>query len=197
MTCLPRCTCHTDRRNSRRCSRSRRNSTTCRSYRYHSRRCSRRRSHCYTGKCRSWSRSRLRTSRRRSHSCRRSCRHRTATRSSSRSCCCNNRRSWSRRHPNSGTCTHRCEQEGRTRQHTVLTGKRGLGGGRHTDQLPEQPDASCRRARPPSTSPLIAESCAGSGDESSALSSGGSTQPLDVESIIARWTNIAYCGPCI
>ena len=43
----------------------------------------------------------------------------------------------------------------------------------------------------------IAEACAESGDESCALSSGASIQPLDVESIIARWTNIAYCGPCI
>jgi len=65
------------------------------------------------------------------------------------------------------------------------------------DQLWMQFDASCRRARPPSTSPVIAESCAASGDESCALSSGVSTQPLDVESIIARWTSIAYCGPCI
>ena len=65
------------------------------------------------------------------------------------------------------------------------------------DQLWTQFDASCRRARPPSTSPVIAESCAASGDESCALSSGASTQPLDVESIIARWTSIAYCGPCI
>ena len=60
-----------------------------------------------------------------------------------------------------------------------------------------QPDASCRRARPPSTSLVIAESGAESGDESCALSAGASTQPLDVESIIARWTSIAYCGPCI
>ena len=65
------------------------------------------------------------------------------------------------------------------------------------DQLPEQPDASCRRARPPSTSPVIAESCGASGDASCALPSDGSTQPLDVESIIARWTSLAYCGPCI
>ena len=44
----------------------------------------------------------------------------------------------------------------------------------------------------------IAESYAESGDESYALSSdGGIIQPLDVESIIARWTSIAYCGPCI
>ena len=63
------------------------------------------------------------------------------------------------------------------------------------DQLPVQPDASCRRARPPSTSSVIAESCGASGDESCALPSGGSTQPLDVESIIARWTSIAYRRP--
>ena len=57
-------------------------------------------------------------------------RRRSRRRSGSRSCCRINRRScgcsssrmsrhsWSRRHPNPGTCTHRCEQEGHTRQHT-------------------------------------------------------------------------------
>ena len=91
-----------------------------------------------------------------------------------------------------------------TRQHTV-TGKRGRGKrdiarqerarqerAGQTDQLPEQPEASCRRARPPSTSPVIAESCGESG-RSYALSSDSSTQPLDVESVIARWTIMAYC----
>ena len=199
MTCLRRCTCHTDRRNSRRCSRSRRNSTTCRSYRYHSRRRSRRysRRHSSSRRSRRSIRRRSRRKSRHSYSRSRGCTRRSPTCNRR----CMHRHSWSRRHPNSGTCTHRCEQEGHTRQHTPFSDgqERGeVGADRlQTDQLPEQPDASCRRARPPSTSPVIAESCVESGDESCALSSGASIQPLDVESIIARWTNIAYCGPCI
>ena len=102
------------------------------------------------------------------------------------------------------TGSNRCEHKKATRQHTV-TGKRGRGKrdiarqerarqerAGQTDQLPEQPEASCRRARPPSTSPVIAESCGESG-RSYALSSDSSTQPLDVESVIARWTIMAYC----
>ena len=83
-----------------------------------------------------------------------------------------------------------------TRQDTVMMGKSRLGGGRQTNQLFLLPDASCRRECPPSTSTVIAESCAESADESCALTSdGGIIQPLAVESIIARWTSIAYRGP--
>ena len=44
----------------------------------------------------------------------------------------------------------------------------------------------------PSTPPVIA--C---DERDEALSSDGSTQPWTVESVIARWTSIAYRGPCI
>ena len=64
--------------------------------------------------------------------------------------------------------------------------------------LPEQPEASCRRARPPATSPVIAESCGETGRPAAlAVSPDGSIQPLDVESIIASWTSIAYRSACI
>ena len=56
-----------------------------------------------------------------------------------------------------------------------------------TDQLVLQLLAASRR--PPS--PVIADSC-GERGESCAFSSDGSTQPLTSESIIARWTSIAY-----
>lgn len=60
------------------------------------------------------------------------------------------------------------------------------------DQLPEQPEASCRRARAPSILPVIADLC--EGDD---LSSNGTIQPWAVESVIARRTSIACRGPCI
>eukprot|EP00964_Phaeocystis_antarctica_P151211 scaffold118764_cov48-Phaeocystis_antarctica.AAC.1 len=62
-----------------------------------------------------------------------------------------------------------------------------------TDQPVSQLEASCRRSRAPSTSPVITDSC----DESLTLSSDGSPQPLTLESIIARWKSIAHRGPCI
>ena len=147
MTCLRRCTGHTDRRNSRRCSRSRRNSTPCRSYRYHSRRRSWRysRRHSLCRSCRhSCCRRRCQTS----HSCRcTGCR--TSRRSSTCSRRCMRRHSWSRRYPNPGTCTHRCEQEGHTRQHTVLMGKRegSVGAGR--------PAAGATRSQLPPSVPAV------------------------------------------
>ena len=59
--------------------------------------------------------------------------------------------------------------------------------------LPEQPEASCRRARPPATSPVIAESCGETGRPAAlAVSPDGSIQPLDVESIIASWTSMSH-----
>ena len=60
------------------------------------------------------------------------------------------------------------------------------------DQLPEQPEASCRQARAPSILPVIADLC--EGDD---LSSNGTIQPWAVESVIARRTSIACRGPCI
>ena len=68
--------------------------------------------------------------------------------------------------------------------------------GGETYQPVSQLEASRRRLRALSASPVITESCGESG-ESCAVSADGSTQPLTVESIIARWTSIAYCGPCI
>ena len=128
MTCLRRCTCHTGRRNSRRCSRSRRSSTICRSYRYHSwrrsRRYSRRHSRRRSRGCSLRRRSSRKRSSPKSHIDRSS--RRTSRHSPTCSCRCMQRHSRSRRYPNPGTCTHRCEQEGRTRQHTV----RGDHGGR-------------------------------------------------------------------
>ena len=147
MTCLRCCTGHTDRRNSRRCSRSRSHSTPCRSHRYHSRRRSWRYSrHSCRRSCRhSCRRRRCQTS----HSCRHSC-CRTSCRSSSCSRRCRHRHSWCRRYPNPGTCTHRCEQEGHTRHtHTVLMGKRGLrvGAGR--------PAAGATRSQLPPSVPAV------------------------------------------
>ena len=179
---LRRCTCHTDRRNSRRCSRSRRSRT----------------SSCYRHHRRSHSRSRIQYRRIRQKSRRSCCRSRS--RRKSHSCYC------------SYTCLNRCEQEGHakatrvTRLYRQDIGKIGLSRGRQTNQLPEQPEASCRRAGPPSTSPKITESCGPpstspkiteSCGESCPLSSDGSTQLLAVESITARWTSIVYRGLCI
>ena len=65
-----------------------------------------------------------------------------------------------------------------------------------TDQLWSQLEASRRRSRAPSTSPMIADSC-DERCESCVLPSDGSPQPLTLESIIARWTSIAHRGPCI
>ena len=74
---------------------------------------------------------------------------------------------------------------------TCKRAERGAGG--QTDQLPEQPEAfSCRRA--PSIPPVIVDSC---DEKDEALSSNGITQPWTIESVIARWTSIAYRGPCI
>ena len=151
VTCLRRCTGHTDRRNSRRCSRSRRNSTPCRSqHRYHSRRRSRRYSRCHSGR-----RSRCRSFRRRS---RRKSRHslsrssgRTSRRSSTCSRCCMHRHSWSRRYPNPGTCTHRCEQKKATRAsaHGSDGQKRGLGVGAG------RPAAGATRSQLPPSAPAV------------------------------------------
>eukprot|EP00964_Phaeocystis_antarctica_P005649 scaffold3074_cov60-Phaeocystis_antarctica.AAC.1 len=60
--------------------------------------------------------------------------------------------------------------------------QRGRGG--QTDQAVSQPEASRRRSRAPSNSPVIADSC-GERGESCALPSDGSSQPLTLESIIA------------
>ena len=93
------------------------------------------------------------------------------------------------------TCSCRCGQERRPRVTRLGKGEREDGRGGRADQLPSQLEAtSCRRARAPSTPPVIADSCA-EWDESCALSSGKSTQPWTAESIIARWTIIECCGP--
>ena len=65
--------------------------------------------------------------------------------------------------------------------------------GRLTDQ-PSQLEASRRRSRALSTSPVIADSCDERGESCAFFRS---TQPLALESIIARWTSIAYRAPCI
>ena len=73
-------------------------------------------------------------------------------------------------------------------------GTHGRGFGTHQPVL-QLGQASRRRSRALSTSPVIADSC----DDSlalSSLSSDGSLQPLTSESSIARWS-IAYRGPCI
>jgi len=92
------------------------------------------------------------------------------------------------------TCTNRCEQEGHASAYSKRENELERARWGQTDQLPpEQPVASRRRARPPSTSPMVAESCSESG-RSYALPSDGSTQPLEVESI-ASWTSSAYRFP--
>ena len=73
-------------------------------------------------------------------------------------------------------------------------GKDGRGG--LTDQPLPQLEASRRRSRAPSTSPVITDSCDERG-ESCAVSADGNPQPLALESNIARWTSIACRGPCI
>ena len=90
---------------------------------------------------------------------------------------------------------HRCGHEG---SGTVI-GKGESRRGGLTDQPSLQSEASRRRSRALSTSPVIADSCGERGESYGyAVSrSDGSTQPLTVESIIARWTSIAYRGPCI
>jgi len=102
------------------------------------------------------------------------------------------------------SCMFRCGHEGSGVQGYARRGEARRRGGR-ADQLSSQlieeiprtiPPTSCRRSRAPSTPPVIADSC-DERDASCALSSDGSTQPWTVESIIARWTSIAYCGPRI
>ena len=68
--------------------------------------------------------------------------------------------------------------------------------GGQTDQPSLQLEASRRRSRAPSTSPVITDSCDERG-ESCAVSADGNPQPLALESNIARWTSIACRGPCI
>ena len=146
MTCLRRCAGHTDRGNSRWSSWSRRRAGS-ESHRYRSRRRSWRYSRCHS--CRRSRRCILRRT-----SCRKSrrtvCRScRRTSHSSTCSRCRMHRHSWSRRYPNPGTCTHRCEQEGHTRQHTGLMGNRGLGGGTG------RPAAGATRRQLPPSAPAV------------------------------------------
>ena len=136
---------------------------------------------------------------------RRSCHHmsrrsRQRSRSWSRSwsCSCRHSRSRSRRCMTRHSCLVLCTRPNRCEQRkaTRLYARGDAGSWRaQTDQLPEQPEAiSCRRACSPSIPPVITDSC---DERDEALSSNGSTQPWTVESVIARWTSIAYRGPCI